>query len=490
MSAPTQEGVATATPPRAGTDRWLVHLAAPPIIFVLLAVLPVHNPPYAIRCGFGLLVWMAWWWLVRPVHLAVTGLLPLAVISLAGVLPMSEILPAYSNELVILLVGANILTTAWERWGLERRLALVTIARVGTSPSRQISVWFLSSAMFALFLPRVVVAATVVPIVVAMLRFVGIEDLWDSWPGTGLVLAVSFGSSLGGFITPLGGAPNLLAMKFVQDTVTHHEFLFVSWIIHLLPLSMAVIASVLIFSNWSFRFEPGALPGTRAYFAQELRGLGKMSHQERWALVLFFSAVALAFGRVLFAKAVPTFTPAFAFLTCGLLTFVVRVKGEKLLEWEYAQKKMMWGLFYVFAGGTALGSVLAKTGTAEYIAHGIVPYASHGMLLTIAVFTGITIIVAQIMSNVASIAIMAPIAIGVAQTLHMNPIPLVYVVIAASHCGFMLPSSSGSAAVAAGYGVNLKVMLVKGFWAALICLFVIITTAYICTMVWPGFGTA
>jgi len=27
----------------------------------------------------GLLAWMAWWWITRPVHLAVTGLLPLAV---------------------------------------------------------------------------------------------------------------------------------------------------------------------------------------------------------------------------------------------------------------------------------------------------------------------------------------------------------------------------------------------------------------------------
>ena len=32
------------------------------------------------------------------------------------------------------------------------------------------------------------------------------------------------------------------------------------------------------------------------------------------------------------------------------------------MTWEYAQGKMMWGLFYLFAGGTALGRVVTETG--------------------------------------------------------------------------------------------------------------------------------
>ncbi|HEY7790822.1 MAG TPA: SLC13 family permease [Vicinamibacterales bacterium] len=490
MAAPVAQGTTVPATVRPGLDPWLVHMIAAPAVFALLVILPVQHPPYPVRCGLGLLIWMAWWWLKRPVHIAVTGLLPLVAISIVGALPMSQILPAYSDELVILLVGANILTTTWDRWALDRRLALVTIASVGTSPRRQITIWFLVSVAFATLLPRVVVAATLIPIVVAMLRFVGIEDLWESWPGTALVLAISFGSSLGGFLTPLGGAPNLLAMEFVQNMVTHHEFLFTTWITHLLPLAAASIGAVLIYANFAFTFEESALPGTRSYFVKELESLGPMGRQERWALGLFIAAVVLAFGRISFKTLVPGFTPAFAFLSCALLTFVIRPKGEKLLEWEYAQKKMMWGLFYVFAGGSALGLVLNKTGTAEYIARGIVPYASHGFVLTITIFALITIIVAQIMSNVASMAIMVPIAIGVAQTLHLNAMPLVYVVIAASHCGFMLPSSSGSAAVAAGYGINLRQMLIKGAWAALICLVVIVISAYLAATFWPGFLTA
>jgi hypothetical protein len=35
-----------------------------------------------------------------------------------------------------------------------------------------------------------------------------------------------------------------------------------------------------------------------------------------------------------------------------------------------------------------------------------------------------------------------------------------YIVTAVGNCGFMLPSSAGGPAVAAGYGVNLKTMFV------------------------------
>ena len=78
---------------------------------------------------------------------------------------------------------------------------------------------------------------------------------------------------------------------------------------------------------------------------------------------------------------------------------------------------MMWGLFYLFAGGTALGRILSETGTAAYIAERLIPYA-------------------------------------------------------------------------AGYGINLKTMLIKGFWASLLSLGAVILVGYLLAIYWPAFGTA
>ncbi|MFP6829478.1 MAG: SLC13 family permease [Gammaproteobacteria bacterium] len=467
-----------------------LHVAAGPIAFLLMLIVPIESMSYEIRCSIGLLVWMSWWWITRPVHLAVTGFLPLAVVSVFDFVPVARILPAYATELIILLLSANILTTAWTKWGLDRRIALASLIGIGTNTTRQILAWFAIGMILSAFLPNTIVAATMIPIVVAMLRFIGIEDLWDSNLGTALVIAVAWGTSAGGATTPLGGAPNLLTIEFIQETVTGQEFAFSTWVTRFLPLSLAVMVVTFVYVRFAFKPEITEIDGAREYFVSEFDALGTMSVQEKWALFLFSAAAILAFTRPLYSDLVPSFTPAFAFLTFAILCFLVRSRGESLMTWEYAQGKMMWGLFYLFAGGTALGRILSETGTAAYIADMLVPYASDGGLLAVTVFAALTILMTQITSNTAAIAVTVPITISTFQSLDINPLPFVYIVAAVGNCGFMLPTSAGGPAVAAGYGINLKTMLIKGFWATLLALTVVVLVGYLLALYWPAFGTA
>ena len=215
-----------------------------------------------------------------------------------------------------------------------------------------------------------------------------------------------------------------------------------------------------------------------------------MNIHEKWGFWLFLIPALLAFTRPLYASLLPAFSPAYAFLTFALLCFLVRARGENLMTWEYAQKKMMWGLFYLFAGGTALGRILSETGTAAYIADMLLPYASNGGFVAVLVFAALTLIMTQITSNTAAIAITVPITISTFDSLGLNPLPFVYIVAAIGNCGFMLPTSAGGPAVAAGYGINLKTMAVKGFWACLIALVVVVTIGYLLTSFWPAFSTA
>ena len=90
--------------------------------------------PYPVRASLGLLVWMAWWWVAKPVHLAVTAFLPIVVLAIFNFMPVTAILPAYSEQLVILILGANMLATLWKRWGLDRRIALVSL--LASAPAR------------------------------------------------------------------------------------------------------------------------------------------------------------------------------------------------------------------------------------------------------------------------------------------------------------------------------------------------------------------
>src|SRR6185295_1988997 len=135
-----------------------VHLLGGPLAFLLLILIPA-SMPYPVRGSLGLLVWMSWWWIFEPVNLAVTGFLPLVVLAVFDFLPVARILPSYSEELIILLLGANILSTLWTRWGLDRRVALFCLIRVGNNTRRQIVVWFGIATLLSAVLPNTVVAA-------------------------------------------------------------------------------------------------------------------------------------------------------------------------------------------------------------------------------------------------------------------------------------------------------------------------------------------
>ena len=466
------------------------HLLGGPLAFLLLLLVPGTALDYSVRGSLGLLIWMSWWWICEPVNLAVTGFLPLVVLAIFNFLPVARILPSYSEELIFLLLGANILSTVWTRWGLDRRIALVSLIGVGTSTRRQIMVWFAIATLLSAFLPNTVVAAAMIPIVLAMLRFIGIEDIGKSTFGSALVIAIAWGTSVGGFWTPLGGAPNLLTIKLLQQTAIDHEFLFMTWVTRLFPLTLAIAVASFAFMNAAFKPEIDHVEGTREYFAQELRSLGNMAMPEKVGLAFFLAATVLAFTRQFYASLLPGLNPAYVFLTFAVLCFAIRFKGEPLLTWDYAQKHMSWGLFYLFAGGAALGEILSQTGTAKLVADLLIPFAGGGGLQAVLVFSLMTMIVTQITSNTAAVGIMVPITISTFQSMAMNPIPFVYIVAVAGNCGVMLPSSAGGPAVAAGYGVNLKMMFSRGLWLALLLWIIIALVGYTLAKYWPGFGIA
>jgi sodium-dependent dicarboxylate transporter 2/3/5 len=151
---------------------------------------------------------------------------------------------------------------------------------------------------------------------------------------------------------------------------------------------------------------------------------------------------------------------------------------------------MVWGLIYLFAGGSALGQILSDTGTARFIADRLTPLAGGGGLSGVAVFSFLAMVVTQVTSNTAAVAILVPITITTFQGLGLNPVPYVYIVAAAANNGLMLPSSSAGPAIAAGYGVDLRSMFSRGLWLAGVLWLVLLVAGYVLTIAWPGFGMA
>src|SRR5262245_30670247 len=343
VTAPTSGAMPDSTIPMSAPSRSRAfHTFAPPVLFLILLSLPLPTTPYAVRGGIGLLLWMSWWWLATPVDLAVTAFLPPVVVALCNLIPIGTVLSAYSDPLVFLLLGANMLSTLWQRWGLDRRIALVSFLAIGSSTRQQVATWFIVSAILSSVLPNAVVAATLMPVVIAMLRFLGVESPARSAFGSALLIAIAWGTAIGGAGTPLGGAHNLMTVQLLEQQFLHREFLFTTWVVRTAPLTILTTVASLAFVAWALTPEVRRVEGSRAYFAGELRALGPMSMPERLGLWFFLAAMLLSFTRQLYAGWLPGLTPAFVFLTFGVLSFAIRHNGTPLLEWGYAQSQMVW----------------------------------------------------------------------------------------------------------------------------------------------------
>lgn len=108
------------------------------------------------------------------------------------------------------------------------------------------------------------------------------------------------------------------------------------------------------------------LGGSREYFVAKYKELPPMSYEEKTALVLFVLATVLAFTRQLYQSILPGLKPAYVFIICAIVSFILTNKnGERIMVWKNVQGKIIWGLMYIFAGGLAAGTLINKSGAAE-----------------------------------------------------------------------------------------------------------------------------
>jgi solute carrier family 13 (sodium-dependent dicarboxylate transporter), member 2/3/5 len=84
------------------------------------------------RATVAVAVIMAVWWVTEALPIAATALLPIVLFPLTGVLGIEDATAPYANELIFLFMGGFMIALAMQRWGLHRRIALVTVRAVGT----------------------------------------------------------------------------------------------------------------------------------------------------------------------------------------------------------------------------------------------------------------------------------------------------------------------------------------------------------------------
>ena len=105
-----------------------------------------------------------------------------------------------------------------------------------------------------------------------------------------------------------------------------------------------------------------------------------------------------------------------------------------------AYREVDWRVVILISSMLGLGEAMAKTGTAEYLANGIIGFAQgHSPLWLLGGFFVLTVLLTQPMSNQAAAAVIVPIAIQSAQLLDLSPRPFVMMIAVAASCSYLTP---------------------------------------------------
>ncbi|MFZ0428148.1 MAG: SLC13 family permease [Acidobacteriota bacterium] len=166
-------------------------------------------------------------------------------------------------------------------------------------------------------------------------------------------------------------------------------------------------------------------------------------HRERFwwlPLVLFPTIVLLAVsGMVEILEA--------AVLGAILLLLLGVLKNQE------AYRSIEWSVLFLIAAFVPVGTAMERTGTADFIAHGILslitsfPAEWHGFV-GISLIYLITSLLTQMVSNNASAIILTPVALSLASSLSLNPRPFLIAICFAASAEFMTPM---------GYQTNMMV---------------------------------
>lgn len=330
------------------SQKRILHLLIGPILFVAFSTLLPHEvfASFESRAAIGTIIWMAYWWVTGPVDYAVTAFLPIALNAIFQMTDMSSVISNYADETILLLLGASIISVMWENTGLDKRIAITFLRLIGSSLRVQLVFWFLLAAILSAVLPNAVVCATITPIAVAMLKYIGMDDIKSNKTASKILLTIAYATGLGGLASPLGGAMNLVTVDYIQQ-LTGKEYMYSSWVVRFLPVMLLLIFINILFMLRDVK-KTEQLGGSKDYFIAQYNELTPMSYEEKMALILFVLATVLAFTRQLYQSILPGLKPAYVFIICAIVSFLMTGKdGKRIMVWKNVQGRIIWGLMYI-----------------------------------------------------------------------------------------------------------------------------------------------
>jgi len=387
----------------------------------------------------GVLVVAALFWATGAIPVGITALLVGVLMYFFGVLPPDLVAKAYAKDSVVFIFGVLAISAAITKTGLDRRIGILLLG-TSTSLARLVLIFCPLLAVTASFLSEHALVAFLAPIF--MLGYTSLISVArirrDRSLAVMLILMLSFVANVGGPGSPAAGGRNAVMLGILSDYGVAPDF--GQWVMYGLPAVPVMALAIAGYFYFAFRRKIQVTKiNIAAEILRESKKIGKMTDKE------YLTAAVLVLLVALWSTASNRFGMGGPVILCIVLLNVLGI-----VRWRDINR-IHWDVVALYAGASAMGSGLAATGAALWLADGFVSLLpgflqrGEGLAISTSLFSGVF---TNFMSDGATVAAIGPITVPMATLSGTPPLMVGLATAFASSFAFMLIIGTPNNAIA------------------------------------------
>lgn len=449
---------------------------------VLYAVLISFGHSVAIAATAAVTLLTAMIWVTEALPIPVASLIPFVGFVFTGVLTHKEAASALGSHVIVLLMGAFMLSKALEKSNVHSRLAYYLVNLTGGKSAKRLVLGFmLTAAILSMWISNSATTLMLLPITLAVLQHVKDPKLTVA-----MLLGIAYAASLGGVGTPVGTPPNIIFMSVYSET-QGQEISFLKWMKTGIPI---VVIGIPIIAWWLTR----GLQNTQGF---TLPKSGQWQAAEKRVLIVFL-CVALAWMLRPYWAAwlgLPGIGDSTIALAGVILMFLIPsgspvkqpkdseqskqpLGQDKLLDWQTAVS-IPWGMLLLFAGGICIAKAFSASGLSLLLGDALTGLSSLPVPLLILSICLFVTFLTEITSNTATATLLMPILAVAGVSAGIDPALIMMPAAISASCAFMLPVATAPNAIVYGMDkFSIKTMAREGMALNILLAFVVSGVSY------------
>ncbi|MCW5691731.1 MAG: DASS family sodium-coupled anion symporter [Pseudolabrys sp.] len=376
---PALQVVATSATSSSKTERtWLASnwglIAAIAALIVVLMLPTPANLPVAGHRMLAILAFAVIVWMTEAIDYAVSAIVIAALMAfLLGLAPsvanpkvlmgtsaaLTLAFSGFTTTGLVLVAAALFLAAAMTQTGLDKRIALNILARVGTETRNVVIGTILVGIVIAFMVPSTTArVACLVPITLGMIAAFGVSR--SSTFAAMLMIVTVQTASIWNVGIKTAAAQNMIAIGFIEKAF-NQTITWLEWLIAAAPFGIAMSIALYFIMTRMMKPEVASVPGGQEGIRKSLAELGPMKASEKKLLVISLTLIAFWATEGVLHK----FDTSTTTITAVALMFM---PGIGIMTWKEAQPKIPWGTVILFGIGISLGTALLQTKAATWLA--------------------------------------------------------------------------------------------------------------------------